>query len=80
MFRRPSRLWEDILTVLDLCQVRDNPNLLRLGSESGAGFLHHRQGSLRQAPVAERPVARCSGIRGQRVCPSAGMSPTCVRS
>jgi len=31
--------------------------LLRLGSESGAGFLHHRQGSLRQAPVAERPVA-----------------------
>jgi hypothetical protein len=40
------------------CSVESEcPNLLRLGSESGAGFLHHRQGPLRQAPVTERPVA-----------------------
>ena len=42
------------------------PNLLRLGSESGAGFLHHRQGSLRQAPVAERPVALPPENQGSR--------------
>jgi hypothetical protein len=44
------------------------PNLLRLGSESGAGFLHHRQGSLRQAPVAERPVALPPENQGAKSC------------
>src|SRR5260221_10612485 len=38
------------------------------GSESGAGFLHHRQGSLRQAPVAERPVALPPENQGAKSC------------
>ncbi len=49
---RPCGRWDFICPRVHVSALSD-----RLGSELGVGYLHHRQRPLRQASVAERPVA-----------------------